>query len=39
MRSSQEAFALKQQGNSARQELSYVLYAQDATSRAIARLI
>ena len=34
-----EMFALKQQCNSTRQELSYSLYAQDAASRVIARLI
>ena len=34
-----EAFVLKQHNNSIRQELSYALYAQDAASRVIARLI
>ena len=38
MQSSPETFALKQQYNSTRQELSCALYTQEATSRLIARL-
>ena len=34
-----ETFVLKQQYNSTRQELSYALYAQDAATRVLARVI
>lgn len=34
-----ETFTMKQQYNSVRQELSYALYAQDAATRVIARVI
>lgn len=34
-----ETFVLKQQNNSTRQELSYALYAQDAATRVLARVI
>lgn len=34
-----EMFAMKQGNNSLRQELSYALYAQDAATRVVARLI
>ena len=34
-----ETFTMKQQYNSIRQELSYALYAQDAATRVVARVI
>ncbi|KAF8640523.1 hypothetical protein AX17_000185 [Amanita inopinata Kibby_2008] len=34
-----ETFAIKQENNSLRQELSYALYAQDAATRVVARLL
>ena len=34
-----ETFTMKQQYNSVRQELSYALYAQDAATRVVARVI